>query len=168
MLKEVFGAEQPKINKKLNPSQIIGGIVPHAGYRYSANEAVHFFHFLKNTHQKFDTFIIINPCHHGSMKDICLDSHNSWQTPLGEAPLDTELMENALSAFYGMRKLDAIEKKPATRELINWIRALRSDPDFKPTQLADGDLPYLGVLFKKSQDFERAAETIHQKNLFQQ
>jgi MoxR-like ATPase len=75
--------------------------------------------------------------------------------------LDSELMETAISAFYSMRKLDAIEKKPATRELINWIRALRSDPDFKPKQLADGDLPYLGVLFKKSQDYGRAQGAVN-------
>jgi MoxR-like ATPase len=75
--------------------------------------------------------------------------------------LDTELVESAISAFYSMRKIDAIEKKPATRELINWIRALRSDPDFKPKQLADGDLPYLGVLFKKSQDYARAQGAVN-------
>ena len=75
--------------------------------------------------------------------------------------IDNELMENAISAFYNMRKLDAIEKKPATRELLNWIRALRSDPDFKPKQLADGDFPYLGVLFKKSHDYQRAQSAIN-------
>ena len=79
--------------------------------------------------------------------------------------LDTELMANAITAFYDMRKLDAIEKKPATRELINWIRALRSDPDFKPKQLAEGDLPYLGVLFKKSQDYHRAQAVINDGRL---
>ena len=75
--------------------------------------------------------------------------------------IDSELMENAISAFYNMRRLDAIEKKPATRELINWIRALRSDPDFNPKQLADGDFPYLGVLFKKSHDYQRAQAAIN-------
>jgi MoxR-like ATPase len=75
--------------------------------------------------------------------------------------LDSELMEKAISAFYQTRKLDAIEKKPATRELINWIRALKADPDFKPKQLAKGDLPYLGVLFKKSQDYSRAQHAVN-------
>ena len=75
--------------------------------------------------------------------------------------IDSELMENAISAFYNMRRLDAIEKKPATRELINWIRALRSDPDFNPKQLADGDFPYLGVLFKKSHDYQRAQAAVN-------
>jgi MoxR-like ATPase len=79
--------------------------------------------------------------------------------------IDTELMEKAISAFYRMRKLDAVEKKPATRELINWIRALRADPDFKPKQLAKGDLPYLGVLFKKSQVYHRAQSMLNGRRM---
>ena len=79
--------------------------------------------------------------------------------------IDTELMEKAISAFFRMRKLDAVEKKPATRELLNWIRALRADPDFKPKQLAKGDLPYLGVLFKKSQDYNRAQSMLNGRRI---
>lgn len=79
--------------------------------------------------------------------------------------IDTELMEKAISAFYRMRQLDAVEKKPATRELINWIRALRADPDFKPKQLAKGDLPYLGVLFKKTQDYQSAQSRLNGRRM---
>ena len=79
--------------------------------------------------------------------------------------IDTELMEKAVSAFYRMRQLDAVEKKPATRELINWIRALRADPDFKPKRLAKGDLPYLGVLFKKTQDYQRAQSRLNGRRI---
>jgi MoxR-like ATPase len=79
--------------------------------------------------------------------------------------IDSELMEKAISAFYRMRKLDAVEKKPATRELLNWIRALRADPDFKPKQLAKGELPYLGVLFKKSQDYNRAQSMLNGRRM---
>ncbi|MEJ2639779.1 MAG: MoxR family ATPase [Desulfosarcinaceae bacterium] len=80
--------------------------------------------------------------------------------------LDDTLMENAIRAFYQLREIASVEKKPATRELINWIRALRADPDFKPKRLAKGDLPYLGVLFKKSGDFEKANETVRRRRLF--
>ena len=75
--------------------------------------------------------------------------------------LDSDLMDKSIAAFYRMRQLDAIEKKPATRELINWIRALTVDPDFKPKQLAKGNLPYLGVLFKKSPDYARAQAAVN-------
>lgn len=64
-----------------------------------------------------------------------------------------DLLESSIRAFYKVRDFRGIEKKPATRELINWIRALQADPDFKVKNLVKGDLPYLGVLFKKSPDY---------------
>jgi len=80
--------------------------------------------------------------------------------------IDSLLLENAIGAFYAVRDFNDIEKRPATRELINWIRALKADPDFKPKQLAKGDLPYLGVLFKKSQDLQKAQATIGRRRAY--
>jgi len=80
--------------------------------------------------------------------------------------IDEQLLENAIATFYRLREIEAIEKKPATRELINWIRALKADPDFKPKKLAKGEVPFLGVLFKKSQDYERASITVNRRTLF--
>jgi MoxR-like ATPase len=79
---------------------------------------------------------------------------------------DANLMENAVSTLYKLRKIDNIEKKPATRELLNWIRALETDSDFKPKTLAKGDIPFLGVLFKKSQDYERAMSITDSRRFF--
>jgi MoxR-like ATPase len=80
--------------------------------------------------------------------------------------LDSDMAENAVATFYRLRELDAIEKRPATRELINWIRALDSDPDFKSKRLLKGDVPFLGVLFKKSQDYQRAVTQTERRRLF--
>jgi MoxR-like ATPase len=80
--------------------------------------------------------------------------------------IDSNLMENTVSTLYRLREIDAIEKKPATRELINWIRALQTDPDFKPKTLLKGDIPFLGVLFKKSQDYEKAVSAFNRRTLF--
>jgi MoxR-like ATPase len=80
--------------------------------------------------------------------------------------IDSHLLENAITAFYAVRDFSDIEKRPATRELINWIRALKTDPDFKPKQLEKGDLPYLGVLFKKSQDLQKAQSMIGRRRAY--
>jgi MoxR-like ATPase len=80
--------------------------------------------------------------------------------------IDSNLLENAITAFYAVRDFNDIEKRPATRELINWIRALKADPDFKPKQLEKGDLPYLGVLFKKSQDLHKAQGMIGRRRAY--
>jgi MoxR-like ATPase len=70
--------------------------------------------------------------------------------------LDQRLLEACLAAFYRLRGLEGVEKKPATRELLNWLRALLADPEVDATTLAQGDLPYLGILFKKTADLEAA------------
>lgn len=80
--------------------------------------------------------------------------------------LADELAENAIATFYRLREMEAIEKKPATRELINWIRALQTDPDFKPKMLQKGDVPFLGVLFKKSQDYEKTGNFTSSRRFF--
>ena len=72
--------------------------------------------------------------------------------------LEQDLSKACIDTFYRLREIPGIEKKPATRELINWIRALRCDPDFKPARLSKGEVPYLGVLYKKSMDFTVATQ----------
>ncbi|MBU2512797.1 MoxR family ATPase [bacterium] len=80
--------------------------------------------------------------------------------------IDQQLAENAIETFYKLREMDAIEKRPATRELINWIRALNADPDFKADDLIDKEVPFLGVLFKKSGDFSRASNYSKRRRRF--
>jgi MoxR-like ATPase len=75
------------------------------------------------------------------------------------AEIDKELLENAVKIFFHLRDLAGIEKKPATRELINWIRALKQDPDFRVKDLK-GNVPYLGILFKKSPDYTVARDAL--------
>ncbi len=71
-----------------------------------------------------------------------------------------DLLDSAISTFYRLREIRGVEKRPATRELINWIRALRMDPDFKVKSLVKGEVPFLGVLFKKSPDYAVAQNSI--------
>jgi len=74
--------------------------------------------------------------------------------------ISQDLLDAAVNTFYRLREFKEVEKKPATRELINWIRALNADPDFKVKELIKGDIPYLGVLFKKSPDYALAQRYI--------
>ena len=74
--------------------------------------------------------------------------------------IDKELLDSAVRTFYRLREIKGVEKKPATRELINWIRALKADPDFRVKDLVKGEVPYLGVLFKKSPDYVVAQNAV--------
>ena len=76
------------------------------------------------------------------------------------------LAKSAIEIFYEMRSIEAIEKKPATRELINWLRALQADPDFRGGTLLSREIPYLGVLFKKSGDFQKSLDFVDKRGRF--
>jgi MoxR-like ATPase len=77
-----------------------------------------------------------------------------------------KLAKKAIEVFYHLREIENIEKKPATRELINWIRALESDPDFRDGGMLNKEIPYLGILFKKSGDYQRSTQTLMRRTFF--
>ena len=74
--------------------------------------------------------------------------------------ISKDLLDSTINVFYRLREIKGVAKKPATRELINWIRALRSDLDFEVKSLIKGEVPYLGVLFKKSPDYAVALNSV--------
>jgi MoxR-like ATPase len=80
--------------------------------------------------------------------------------------IDKKLAEHAINTFYDLRNIEGVEKKPATRELINWIRALAADPDFRDGERLKKEIPYLGVLFKKSGDYQRTSNSLLKKRFF--
>lgn len=66
--------------------------------------------------------------------------------------LESNLLDEAMKAFYWIRSLPGLLKKPSTSELLDWVQALvvgGIDPD----RISAG-IPFLGVLLKKNQDFE--------------
>jgi MoxR-like ATPase len=77
--------------------------------------------------------------------------------------LSDDLAKICLDTFYRLREIRGVEKKPATRELINWMRALRADPDSQIKNTKQSSIPYLGVLFKKSSDLYLASHQLSNK-----
>lgn len=66
--------------------------------------------------------------------------------------VDETLVDQAITAFYGVRESPRLRKRPSTSELIDWIAVL-SREEIAPDRLRR-DLPFLGVLLKKEQDLE--------------
>lgn len=64
--------------------------------------------------------------------------------------LDEELLQQAIQTFYNIRRISGLAKKPATSELIDWLRALIAD-GADPSSLTE-KVPYAGVLLKKDKD----------------
>ena len=66
--------------------------------------------------------------------------------------LDQHLLDQVLEAFYRIRSLPQIKKKPSTSEIIDWIQALIHG-GYDPDRVV-AEVHYLGVLLKKNEDID--------------
>ena len=64
--------------------------------------------------------------------------------------LGAHMLQSAMNAFYRLRGVEGLRKKPSTSELIDWIGALMAS-GISPDSL-DEEIPMLGVLLKREQD----------------
>jgi len=72
--------------------------------------------------------------------------------------LDARLLDLAIQAFYWLRDVPGLQKRPSTSELIDWVQALaRGGVDHK--EIASR-LPFMGVLLKKDHDVDIAQRAL--------
>jgi len=71
------------------------------------------------------------------------------------------LLRQALTTFYSLRKIDDFRKKPSTSELIDWFRVIIASgisDEVIPTEI-----PFVGTLLKKETDYAYFANTYMKK-----
>ena len=66
--------------------------------------------------------------------------------------IDRKLCQKALEAFYEIRNMKEIQKKPSTSELLDWLQALMIS-GVSVNKIKD-EIPFVGVLLKKNQDID--------------
>jgi AmmeMemoRadiSam system protein B len=94
-IEHLLKTEEKNMNKSLYFSEILGAVVPHAGYIYSGYQAVHFFQLLQNTDQNIETVVIVNPNHTGhGTGSFNLCKADIWETPMGQIQVDKEFSES--------------------------------------------------------------------------
>ncbi len=72
--------------------------------------------------------------------------------------VEEHLLQQVMDAFYWIRGLPHIQKRPSTSEIIDWIQALivgGIDPD-----KIKEEIPYCGVLLKKNEDIDTMRESL--------
>jgi len=72
--------------------------------------------------------------------------------------LDEKLLDQAMKAFYALRDLPGLRKRPSTSELIDWIAVLQR-AGVTSVELG-ASLPFLGALIKREQDLLAFAEAM--------
>ncbi len=66
--------------------------------------------------------------------------------------VESTLVDQAVVAFYELRQVPRLRKRPSTSELVDWIAVLMQSGVGKERLVRE--LPFLGVLLKKEQDVE--------------
>jgi hypothetical protein len=118
---------------------IIGAVVPHAGYMYSGPEAAHVYHALAGQ-RKPAVVILLGPNHTGMGSAIAV-SKETWKTPLGEAKVDEEVVD-ILWKECGMVDLDedAHRYEHSIEVQLPFLQYIYGDFKFVPISLGIQDL----------------------------
>lgn len=74
----------------------------------------------------------------------------------GEKTVSPELVSRALDCFLALREDGRLTKKPATSELLGWVRILVS-AGLDPSRVRLEQLPYPGALMKHREDLQQIA-----------
>jgi MoxR-like ATPase len=75
--------------------------------------------------------------------------------------LEKTVLAEAMKAFYWLRTVGGLQKKPSTSELLDWIQALALS-GISPERIYE-ELPFLGTLLKKNQDFDVVLRRAHNR-----
>lgn len=123
------------------PRRLLGLVCPHAGYVYSGPVAAHAYAALADDGRP-QRIVLLGP-HHGRGRWVsALQTRGAWQTPLGQAPIDTELAERlaaALPDFADDPQVLAAEHSLEV-QLPFLQHLLGAEVPFVPLQMLDQDL----------------------------
>jgi len=70
--------------------------------------------------------------------------------------IEKKLLDQAMEAFYWIRDMKEIQKKPSTSELLDWLQALMLSGI--SVDRIKSEIPFAGVLLKKNQDIDAMFE----------
>lgn len=82
-------ASSPKLT-----GEVVGLVVPHAGYRYSGKVAAYAFTAI--TEMQFDNVVVISPSHQYYPQALLTSAHQAYETPLGNIQINRGMV-NQLS-----------------------------------------------------------------------
>ncbi|HUV75326.1 MAG TPA: AmmeMemoRadiSam system protein B [Dehalococcoidales bacterium] len=91
------------VNEKAEKQEVIGLVSPHAGYPYSGPVAGAVFSRIEFK----DTFIIMGPNHTGRGKPLSIMTQGTWETPLGNVKIDSELARQILDGSSYLQEDEA-------------------------------------------------------------
>jgi len=121
------------VDQKAAKEDVIGLLVPHAGYIYSGKVAGATLSRIVMA----DTFVILCPSHTGRGKPLSIMTEGTWETPLGEVQIDSEMGKKILSGSrYLQEDTAAHQEEHAVEVQLPFLQYLGGDIKFVPIVLS--------------------------------
>lgn len=93
----------------LKSTNLIRGIIgPHAGYYYSGETAA--YAYLNIIPEKYEKVFLLGPCHHKYISGCGLPSCIEYETPIGNIPVDSQIIES-LSKLKNFQQVSKREEE---------------------------------------------------------
>ena len=121
------------VDKNAPKEDVIGLLVPHAGYQYSGAVTG-----ATVSRVKFkDTFIIMGPTHSGLGKPFSVWTEGTWKTPLGEVEVDTALAKQMVAiSKYLEDDRRAHQEEHAVEVQLPFLQYIKPDVKIVPVILS--------------------------------
>ncbi|MBN1427540.1 MAG: AmmeMemoRadiSam system protein B [Anaerolineae bacterium] len=116
------------------PGEIVGLVVPHAGYVYSGRIAAHAFRLVQG--MVFDRVVVISPMHQYAYAPVLTTAHQLYGTPLGTIQVDHDLL-TTLNKNIRVTPLHQDSEHSLEIELPFLQRALKGSFVLVPLMLRD-------------------------------
>ncbi len=124
--------DEAKKKNHVIKGDLLGVIVPHAGYPYSGPVAAHSFELLRN--HKYSRVVVLGPAHHRAFGYPALLDADAYATPLGDISIDKE----------AIAKLESLGAGKIDREKFYGEHALEVELPF--LQVAMGDFKLVPIM----------------------
>jgi AmmeMemoRadiSam system protein B/AmmeMemoRadiSam system protein A len=116
--------------------EVIGLVSPHAGYIYSGPVVGATISKVKFK----DTFIVLGPNHTGMGKPLSIMTKGSWETPLGQVEIDSELAEKILATSRHLQEDPGSHQYEHSIEVqIPFLQYFKKDFRIVPITMAYSD-----------------------------
>ena len=115
------------------PQPALLAVCPHAGYMYSGRVAGQVLRRIKIPKR----VLLAGPNHRGVGASVALMSQGSWQTPLGEVPLDHQLAEALLEESHKFNESPLAHQDEHSLEVqVPFLQVMRPDVMITPLCLS--------------------------------
>lgn len=145
------------VDKKAPKEDVIGLLVPHAGYMYSGPVTGATISRIKFK----DTFIVMGPSHSGRGKPYSVMPEGTWKMPFGDVEVDAELARKIITmSKYLKEDYEAHRDEHAVEVQLPFLQYLKPDVKIVPIILGYTDA---SILKEIGRDIARAIKELNRE-----